>query len=37
MVDDVFTFGRVSSACRERLKDAGASEVVVACLAVTRL
>ena len=37
MVDDVFTHGRVSAACSQLLEDAGASRVLIACLARTRL
>jgi predicted amidophosphoribosyltransferase len=34
MVDDVFTFGRTSDACKQVLSEAGAKGVVVACLAL---
>jgi predicted amidophosphoribosyltransferase len=37
IVDDVFTHGRVSDACARLLRDAGASEVIVAAVARTRI
>jgi predicted amidophosphoribosyltransferase len=37
IVDDVFSFGMVSRAARLLAHDSGATDVVVACLAVTRL
>jgi predicted amidophosphoribosyltransferase len=37
VIDDVFTFGRVTSAALEHLKDAGARDIVVACVARTIL
>jgi predicted amidophosphoribosyltransferase len=37
VIDDVFTFGRVTSATLEHLKDAGARDIVVACVARTVL
>lgn len=37
IVDDVYTHGRTSNACRRLLADAGAAHVAVSCLAVTRL
>jgi predicted amidophosphoribosyltransferase len=37
LIDDVFTFGRVSSACRDLLWDASGRDVIVMCLAATRL
>ena len=37
LVDDVFTFGRVSEAAKRLVIDAGAANVLVACLARTRL
>jgi predicted amidophosphoribosyltransferase len=36
MIDDVFTFGRTTEACRQLVRDAGASVVLVACLAKTK-
>lgn len=36
LVDDVFTVGRTSAACRELLIDAGARRVLIACVARTR-
>ncbi len=36
MIDDVFTIGRTSEACRQLVLDAGASVVLVACLAKTK-
>jgi len=36
IVDDVFTHGRVTEACTRLLRDAGASEVIVAAVARTR-
>ena len=37
LVDDVFTLGRTTDACRTLLVDAGARSVVIAALARTRL
>jgi predicted amidophosphoribosyltransferase len=37
VIDDVFTFGRVTSATLEHLQDAGARDIVVACVARTVL
>jgi hypothetical protein len=37
IVDDVFSFGMVSGATRLLAHDSGATDVVVACLAVTHL
>jgi predicted amidophosphoribosyltransferase len=37
LIDDVFTYGRVSEAARRLVTDAGAADVLVACLARTRL
>ena len=37
IIDDVYTLGRTSAACRQILMDAGASCVVVVCLAATSL
>lgn len=37
MIDDVFTLGRTSEASRQLVIEAGASDVLVACLAKTRL
>ena len=37
IVDDVFTHGRITEACREILRDAGGSEIIVAAVARTRL
>jgi predicted amidophosphoribosyltransferase len=37
IVDDVFTHGRVTDACARLLRDAGASEVIVAAVARTRI
>ena len=37
VIDDVFTFGRVTGATLEHLKDAGARDIVVACVARTVL
>ena len=37
LVDDVFTFGRVSESARRLVRDAGAADVLIACLARTRL
>jgi predicted amidophosphoribosyltransferase len=37
MMDDVYTHGRTSTACRELLLDAGAHDVVLTCLAMTQL
>jgi phosphoribosylpyrophosphate synthetase len=37
LIDDVFTFGRVTEASRTRLAEAGARKVIVACLARTLL
>jgi predicted amidophosphoribosyltransferase len=36
MIDDVFTLARTSEACRQLVIEAGASEVLVACLAKTK-
>jgi predicted amidophosphoribosyltransferase len=36
MIDDVFTLGRTSEACRQLVLDASASVVLVACLAKTK-
>jgi predicted amidophosphoribosyltransferase len=36
MVDDVYTLGHTSKACRLVLAAAGAHNVIVACLAVTK-
>jgi len=36
IVDDVFTYGRITDACSRLLRDAGASEVIVAAVARTR-
>jgi predicted amidophosphoribosyltransferase len=36
IVDDVFTHGRITDACIRLLRDAGASEVIVAAVARTR-
>jgi predicted amidophosphoribosyltransferase len=36
MIDDVFTFGRTSEACRQLVGEAGGSVVLVACLAKTK-
>ena len=36
MIDDVFTFGRTSEACRQLVLDAGAGVVLLACLAKTK-
>ena len=37
MIDDVFTFGRTSEASRQLVIEAGARDVLVACLAKTKL
>jgi predicted amidophosphoribosyltransferase len=37
LIDDVFTFGRVTEAASRLVLDAGATNVVIACLAKTRL
>lgn len=37
IVDDVYTHGQTSNACRRLLADAGAAHVAVSCVAVTRL
>ena len=37
LIDDLFTFGRVTEAATRLLLDAGATNVVIACLAKTRL
>jgi predicted amidophosphoribosyltransferase len=36
MINDVFTLGRIWEASRQLVLEAGASEVVVACLAKTK-
>jgi predicted amidophosphoribosyltransferase len=36
MIDDVFTLGRTSEASRQLVLEAGASDVLVACLAKTK-
>jgi predicted amidophosphoribosyltransferase len=36
IVDDVFTYGRVTRAARQLLTERGATNMVVACLALTR-
>jgi len=37
MVDDVFTHGRISSACSDVSLRAGLAEVVITCIARTKL
>ncbi len=37
MVDDVYTHGRISTACRQWLTEAGASDVALACLGLSQL
>ena len=35
LVDDVFTFGRLTEAAKQLILEAGATDVLVACLART--